>query len=212
MADIYQAYQEYLNNIGEYVPSASDVYSGIAGLTSRVPQVARDVLLPSDNGDGGTGGGGGRGGTGGIGDLLDRYNKLGYIGRVAVNTGIGLAFPQAAGLLGMYNVGKGIYDAGRGLLGYNDPRDLYGGLIDFNELPDYDFGRSGDEVGFGGNQVSVKDAIDTGFGNVRGPDEDVSLKEKMEYEGTDGGNETGSGYDSNDDTDSGSGTHDDPGD
>ena len=34
----------------------------------------------------------------------------------------------------------------------------------------------------------------------------------MEYEGTDGGNETGSGYDSNDDTDSGSGTHDDPGD
>ena len=36
MVDIYQAYQEYLNNIGEYVPSASDVYSGVAGLNSRV--------------------------------------------------------------------------------------------------------------------------------------------------------------------------------
>ena len=134
MVDIYQAYQEYLNNIGEYVPSASDVYSGVAGLTSRVPQVARDVLLPSDGGDGGTGGGPGGGGTGGIGDLLDRYNELGYIGRGAVNTGIGLAFPQAAGLLGMYNVGKGIYDFGRGVLGYNEKPtptmnyDFYGDL------------------------------------------------------------------------------------
>lgn len=134
MVDIYQAYQEYLNNIGEYVPSASDVYSGVAGLTSIVPQVARDVLLPSDGGDGGTGGGPGGGGTGGIGDLLNRYNELGYIGRGAVNTGIGLAFPQAAGLLGLYNVGKGIYDFGRGVLGYNEKPtptmnyDFYGDL------------------------------------------------------------------------------------
>jgi hypothetical protein len=134
MADIYEAYQEYLNNIGEYVPSASDVYGGIAGLTSRVPEVARDVLLPSDNGDGGTGGGAGGGGTGGIGDLVDKYNDLGFIGRGAVNTGIGLAFPQAAGLLGLYNVGKGIYDFGSGVLGYNEKPtptmnyDFYGDL------------------------------------------------------------------------------------
>ena len=133
MADIYEAYQEYLNNIGEYVPSASDVYGGIAGLTSRVPQVARDVLLPSDGGDGGTSGGPGGGGTGGIGDLLDRYNNASFLERGLVNTGIGLAFPQAAGLLGMYNVGKGIYDFGRGVLGYNEQPttmgyDFYGDL------------------------------------------------------------------------------------
>ena len=163
MADIYEAYQEYLNNIGEYVPSASDVYGGIAGLTSRVPQVARDVLLPSDNGDGGIGGGPGGGGTGGIGDLVDKYNDLGFIGRGAVNTGIGLVFPQAAGLLGMYNVGKGIYDFGRGVLGYNDPA-----LSGYDQLNDpYGFNDGGVDT-FGGSTVG------TAFGDVRGLDEEES--------------------------------------
>lgn len=131
MADIYEAYQDYLSNIGEYVPSASDVYSGIAGLTSRVPEFERDVL-PSydDGGDGGTGGGGGGGGTGGIGDLVDRYNNASFLEKSLVNTGIGLAFPQAAGLLGLYNVGKGIYDFGRDVFGYNDP---FVNVIDFDK-------------------------------------------------------------------------------
>ena len=145
MVDIYQAYQEYLNNIGEYVPSASDVYSGVAGLTSRVPQVARDVLLPSDDGDGGIGGGPGGGGTGGIGDLLDQYNNASFLEKGLVNTGIGLAFPQAAGLLGMYNVGKGIYDFGRDVFGYNDP---FVNVIDFDKELAEDQ-RLGGETGLG---------------------------------------------------------------
>ena len=188
MADIYEAYQEYLNNIGEYVPSASDVYSGIAGLTSRVPQVVRDVLLPSDDGDGGTGGGGG--GTGGIGDLVDKYKDLGFIGRGAVNTGISLAFPQAAGLLGMYNVGKGIYDFGRGVLGYNDPA-----LSGYDQLNDpYGFNDGGVDT-FGGSTVG------TAFGDVRGLDEDESPNDAAGDYG--GGSEVGPGDDNDPGYDSG---------
>ena len=188
MADIYEAYQEYLNNIGEYVPSASDVYGGIAGLTSIVPQVARDVLLPSDNGDGGTGGGGG--GTGGIGDLVDKYNDLGFIGRGAVNTGIGLVFPQAAGLLGLYNTGKGIYDFGRGVLGYNDPA-----LSGYDQLNDpYGFNDGGVDT-FGGSTVG------TAFGDVRGLDEDESPNDAAGDYG--GGSEVGPGDDNAPDYDSG---------
>jgi hypothetical protein len=104
------------------------------------------------------------------------------------------------------------YAAGKAYDYYNPPRDPYGGLIDFNKQPDYDFGPDGDGVAFGGNEVTAKDAIDTGFGNVRGPDEEFSLIEKMENEGTDGGGEPGGGYDSESETDSGSGTHSDPGD
>lgn len=190
MADIYKAYQEYLNNIGEYVPSASDVYSGIAGLTSRVPQVARDVLLPSDNGDGGKGGGGGGGGTGGIGNLMDKYNDLGFIGRGAVNTAIGLAFPQAAGLLGLYNTGKGIYDFGRGVLGYNDPA-----LSGYDQLNDpYGFNDGGVDT-FGGSTVG------TAFGDVRGLDEDESPNDTAGDYG--GGSEVGSGDDNDPGYDSG---------
>ena len=188
MADIYEAYQEYLNNIGEYVPSASDVYGGIAGLTSIVPQVARDVLLPSDNGDGGTGGGGG--GTGGIGDLVDKYNDLGFIGRGAVNTGIGLVFPQAAGLLGLYNTGKGIYDFGRGVLGYNDPA-----LSGYDQLNDpYGFNDGGVDT-FGGSTVG------TAFGDVRGLDEDESPNDAAGDYG--GGSEVGPGDDNEPGYDSG---------
>lgn len=188
MADIYEAYQEYLNNIGEYVPSASDVYGGIAGLTSIVPQVARDVLLPSDNGDGGTGGGGG--GTGGIGDLVDKYNDLGFIGRGAVNTGIGLVFPQAAGLLGLYNTGKGIYDFGRGVLGYNDPA-----LSGYDQLNDpYGFNDGGVDT-FGGSTVG------TAFGDVRGLDEDESPNDAAGDYG--GGSEVGPGDDNDPGYDSG---------
>lgn len=209
MANIYEAYQNYLNNIGEYVPSASDVYSGVSGLTSRIPQVARDVLLPS--GDDGNQGPPGPPGTGGIADLLDKYNDLGFIGRGAVNTGIGLAFPQAAGLLGMYNVGKGIYDVGRDLLGYNDPRDPYGGLIDFNKQPEF---RGSDATGYyGGFEVTEEDALGMGYGNVRGPGEDLSLIEQREDEGRDSNGGTGSGAnEGGSGADSGSGTHDDPGD
>lgn len=188
MANIYEAYQEYLNNIGEYVPSASDVYGGIAGLTSIVPQVARDVLLPSDNGDGGTGGGGG--GTGGIGDLVDKYNDLGFIGRGAVNTGIGLVFPQAAGLLGLYNTGKGIYDFGRGVLGYNDPA-----LSGYDQLNDpYGFNDGGVDT-FGGSTVG------TAFGDVRGLDEDESPNDAAGDYG--GGSEVGPGDDNDPGYDSG---------
>ena len=104
------------------------------------------------------------------------------------------------------------YAAGKAYDYFNPPRDPYGGLIDFNKQPDYDFGRFGGEVAFGGNEVTAKDAIDTGFGNVRGPDEEFSLIEKMENDGTDGGGEPGGGYDSESETDSGSGTHSDPGD
>lgn len=198
MVDIYQAYQEYLNNIGEYVPSASDVYSGVAGLTSRVPQVARDVLLPSDSGDGGISGG--PGGTGGIGDLLDRYNELGYIGRGAVNTGIGLAFPQAAGLLGMYNVGKGIYDVGRGLLGYNEQPtpsmgyDFYGDLE--GGVADPSTGSFSTNPGIGFSNIDPEDIQNYGGDSDGGAGGGTGS----------GANEGGSG------ADSGSGTHDDPGD
>ena len=104
------------------------------------------------------------------------------------------------------------YAAGKAYDYFNPPRDPYGGLIDFNKQPDYDFGPDGDGVAFGGNEVTAKDAIDTGFGNVRGPDEEFSLIEKMENDGTDGGGEPGGGYDSESETDSGSGTHSDPGD
>ena len=161
MANIYEAYQEYLNNIGEYVPSASDVYGGIAGLTSRVPEVARDALLPS--GDDGNQGPPGPPGTGGISDLFDKYNELGYLGRGLVNTGIGMFAPQLAPLLGMYNIGKGIYDIGRNVLGYNDPA-----LSGYDQLNDpYGFNDGGFDT-FGGSTVG------TTFGDVRGPDEDES--------------------------------------
>ena len=219
MANIYEAYQEYLNNIGEYVPSASDVYSGVSGLTSNIQNAGitgitgiKDALLPSgDDGNQGPPGPPGPPGTGGIGDLLDKYNELGFMGRGLVNTGIGLFAPQLAPLIGMYNIGKGIYDIGRNVLGYNDPRDPFGNVIDFNEQPDYDFGPDGDDVAFGGDEVTAKDAVAMGFGNVRGPNEEFSLKEQMENDGTDGGG-TGSGHDAASSTDSGSGTHDDPGD
>ena len=194
MANIYEAYQEYLNNIGEYVPSASDVYGGIAGLTSRVPQVARDVLLPSDNGEGGTGGGPGGGGTGGIGDLLDRYNNASFLERGLVNTGIGLAFPQAAALLGMYNTGKGIYDFGRGVLGYNDP---FVNVIDFDKELAKDQTLGG-ETGLGSLGFSANE--------IAGFDEDLRSEQSDDNSGT------GSGHDAESSTDSGSGTHDDPGD
>ncbi len=188
MANIYEAYQEYLNNIGEYVPSASDVYGGIAGLTSRVPEVARDVLLPS--GDDGNQGPPGPPGTGGIADLLDKYNDLGFIGRGAVNTGIGLAFPQAAGLLGMYNTGKGIYDFGRGVLGYNDPA-----LSGYDQLNDpYGFNDGGVDT-FGGSTVG------TAFGDVRGLDEDESPNDAAGDYG--GGSEVGPGDDNDPGYDSG---------
>ena len=81
-------------------------------------------------------------------------------------------------------------------------------VIDFNKQPDYPGGSMGS---FGGNEVTANDAIAMGFGNVRGPDEEFSLREQMENDGTDGGG-TGSGHDAESSTDSGSGTHDDPGD
>ena len=216
MANIYEAYQDYLSNIGEYVPSVDDVYSGVPRLASTIQNAGitgitgiKDALLPS--GDDGNQGPPGPPGTGGISDLFDKYNELGYLGRGLVNTGIGMFAPQLAPLLGMYNIGKGIYDIGRNVLGYNDPRDPFGNVIDFNEQPDYDFGPDGDDVAFGGDEVTAKDAVAMGFGNVRGPNEEFSLKEQMENDGTDGGG-TGSGHDAASSTDSGSGTHDDPGD
>ena len=148
----------------------------------------------------------------GVGSLFDRYNKAGYLGRNLINMPIGMLAPQLAPLLGMYNIGRSIYDLGRNVLGYNDPRDPYGGLIDFNKTGNFDFGRFGGEVGFGDRDVTTKDAIDTGFGNIRGPDEEVSLIDKMTYEGTDGGNTPGGGYDAETGIDSGSGTHADRGD
>ena len=52
-------------------------------------------------------------------------------------------------------------------------------VINFNKQPDYDFGPDGDGVAFGENEVSVQDAIDAGFGNVRGPDDDLTLDDKQ---------------------------------
>jgi len=52
-------------------------------------------------------------------------------------------------------------------------------VIDFNKQPDYDFGPDGDGVAFGENEVSVQDAINAGFGNVRGPDDDLTLDDKQ---------------------------------
>jgi hypothetical protein len=134
---------------------------------------------------------------------LNSYQNLNPYTKVGVNFAANALIPGSGTLFGLANLANDYY---------NPPRDPYGGLIDFNKQPDYDFGPDGDGVAFGGNEVTAKDAIDTGFGNVRGPDEDVSLKEKMEYEGTDGGGEPGGGYDSESETDSGSGTHSDPGD
>ncbi len=140
---------------------------------------------------------------------MDQYNNASFLERGLVNTGIGLAFPQAAALLGMYNTGKGIYDFGRGVLGYNDPRDPFGNVIDFNKQPDYPGGSMGS---FGGNEVTANDAIAMGFGNVRGPDEEFSLREQMENDGTDGGGEGSGENEGGSGADSGSGTHSDPGD
>ena len=134
---------------------------------------------------------------------LNSYQNLNPYTKVGVNFAANALIPGSGTLFGLANLANDYY---------NPPRDPYGGLIDFNKQPDYDFGPDGDGVAFGENEVSVQDAIDAGFGNVRGPDDDLTLKEKMEYEGTDGGGEPGGGYDSESETDSGSGTHSDPGD
>ena len=39
--------------------------------------------------------------------------------------GIGLLAPQLAPLLGMYNIGKSIYDFGGDIFGYTDPKGLH---------------------------------------------------------------------------------------
>ena len=82
-------------------------------------------------------------------------------------------------------------------------------VIDFNKQPDYPGGSMGS---FGGNEVTANDAIAMGFGNVRGPDEEFSLREQMENDGTDGGGEGSGENEGGSGADSGSGTHDDPGD
>jgi hypothetical protein len=88
---------------------------------------------------------------------VDKYKDLGFIGKGAVNTAIGLAFPQVTGLLGLYNVGKGIYDFGRDVFGYNDP---VVNVIDFDKELAKDQTLGGEtglgSLGFSPEEVSVR--------------------------------------------------------
>ena len=171
MANIYEAYQQYLSDIGEYVPSVDDVYSGVPRLASTIQNAGitgitgiKDALLPS--GDDGPPGPPGSPGTGGIAGLIDQYNNAGFLGRAPVNMGIGLLAPQLAPLLGMYNIGKSIYDFGGDIFGYTDPKGLhqidvpnYAGYIDPDRYGDFNPG-----IGF--TSFSTNPGI--GFSNTDG--------------------------------------------
>jgi len=195
MTNIYEAYQQYLSDIGEYVPSVDDVYSGVPRLASTIQNAGitgitgiKDALLPS--GDDGNQGPPGPPGPGGVGDLFGKYNNASFLERGLVNTGIGMFAPQLAPLLGMYNIGKGIYDIGRNVLGYNDPA-----LSGYDQLDNpYGFNDGGVDT-FGGNTVG------TTFGDVRGPDEDESPNDAAGDYG--GGSEVGPGDDNDPGYDSG---------
>lgn len=125
MANIYEAYQQYLSDIGEYVPSVDDVYSGVPRLASTIQNAGitgitgiKDALLPSgDDGNQGPPGPPGSPGTGGIAGLIDQYNNAGFLGRAPVNMAIGMLVPPLAPLLGMYNMGRSAYDGISGLMG-----------------------------------------------------------------------------------------------
>ena len=150
MATFYDIYRSYLQNPYGGVNAVSGV-SEVQGIGQ--PNQGIMNLIPQTN-DGGDEGGffnrdintstepttGPKAVGGGITQAFDQYQGLSNLGKLGVTSLANLAIPGAGTLLGLGGLG---YDY------FNPPRDPYGGLIDFNEQPDYDFGQFGNEVGVG---------------------------------------------------------------
>jgi hypothetical protein len=203
MANIYEAYQQYLSDIGEYVPSVDDVYSGVPRLASTIQNAGitgitgiKDALLPSgDDGNQGPPGPPGSPGTGGIAGLIDQYNNAGFLGRAPVNMGISMFAPQLAAPLAMYNIGKSIYDFGGDVFGYTDPKGLH--QIDVPNYAQYIDPDRYDGVTDPSN-VSFSENPGIGFSNTDGDIESYDYGDPNSGGENDPGNTEGD-YDGDDD-------------
>ena len=163
MANIYEAYQQYLQDIGEYVPSAYDVSNPTLTPTYTYDTgYAPPILDYADDGDdpgkkdppgGITGVPGGITGVKGPGltGIYDQYQDLGKLGKFGVNMGLNMVAPGLGSLLGLYGIADGFFGGPKGLnqidaMNYakNIDPDRYDGVTDpsnvsFSENPGIGF-------------------------------------------------------------------------
>ena len=127
MTNIYEAYQGYLQDIGEYVPSAYDVSNPTLTPTYTYDTgYAPPILDYADDGDdpgkkdppgGITGVPGGITGVKGPGltGIYDQYQDLGKLGKFGVNMGLNMVAPGLGSLLGLYGMADGFFGGPKGL-------------------------------------------------------------------------------------------------